>query len=378
MKKKIIAVLSVVLGLLLCVSLAACKKKTNGNNNDKHVAAAEWSSDESKHWHACTTKGHTDKLDEAAHTWNDGVVTTDPTETADGVKTYKCTVCDKTKTESVPKLEHTHDYDIENIKSDATNHWFECDCGAKELIEPHTYGDWSEKTPAGVDQNKQYSRKCSECQHEDVLTFDNTKTNGTYCVAITGTFVLSGGDKYIEAKVLRGTVNVGDNIVIDGLSGTFTVDGISKSDATGAQLQSASYGQSVYIKIGTEDGDISKVDNKTALGRLAYEPETAKAYTTFTALIKIDLSNYSSPLYAGKPVTLDLYNVGYGLLSCKFVLPEGVTVVKDGESYVVTITLPDDASRALWAGMEFAYKVYDSTSSSYITVATGIILSVAD
>lgn len=36
------------------------------------------------------------------HVWDDGVVTTKPTGTADGVKTYTCTVCDETKTEVIP------------------------------------------------------------------------------------------------------------------------------------------------------------------------------------------------------------------------------------------------------------------------------------
>ena len=92
MKKKIIAVLSVVLGLSLCVSLAACKKKSNGNNNDKHVAAAEWSKDEAKHWHACATKGHTDKLDEAAHT-EQWVTKTEADYGVDKVEKKVCSVC---------------------------------------------------------------------------------------------------------------------------------------------------------------------------------------------------------------------------------------------------------------------------------------------
>lgn len=92
MKKKIIAVLSVVLGLSLCVSLAACKKKSNGNNNDKHVAAAEWSKDETKHWHACATKGHTDKLDEAAHT-EQWVTKTEADYGVDKVEKKVCSVC---------------------------------------------------------------------------------------------------------------------------------------------------------------------------------------------------------------------------------------------------------------------------------------------
>ena len=59
-------------------------------------------------------------------------------------------------------------------------------------------------------------------------------------------------------------------------------------------------------------------------------------------------------------------------------LESGNIVAEDEKSYVVSVTIPDNASRVLWAGMEFTYKVLDSASSSYITVATGIILSVAD
>lgn len=42
------------------------------------------------------------------HTWDDGVVTTEPTEDSKGVKTFTCTVCGATKTEEIPELAHTH------------------------------------------------------------------------------------------------------------------------------------------------------------------------------------------------------------------------------------------------------------------------------
>ena len=53
-----------------------------------------------------TTEAKT--IEKKAHTWNDGVVTTEPTEDSEGVKTFTCTVCGETKTESVPPLAHTH------------------------------------------------------------------------------------------------------------------------------------------------------------------------------------------------------------------------------------------------------------------------------
>ena len=38
------------------------------------------------------------------HTWDSGVVTTEPTAEKEGVKTYTCTVCNETKTETIPRL----------------------------------------------------------------------------------------------------------------------------------------------------------------------------------------------------------------------------------------------------------------------------------
>ena len=70
----------------------------------------------------CTEKGvktftctvcKTTKTEEIAatgvHTWDEGKVTTEPTCTEAGVKTYTCTVCKETKTEAIAALGHTWD-----------------------------------------------------------------------------------------------------------------------------------------------------------------------------------------------------------------------------------------------------------------------------
>ena len=44
-----------------------------------------------------------------AHVWGNGVVTTAPTETTPGVRTYTCSGCDQTRTEAIPAT-GTHDY----------------------------------------------------------------------------------------------------------------------------------------------------------------------------------------------------------------------------------------------------------------------------
>ncbi len=69
------------------------------------------------------------------HTWDEGVVTTEPTCTEKGVKTYTCTVCKETKTEELAALGHI-DENKDNL----------CDrCGAKLSEDPKpTYSDFTD------------------------------------------------------------------------------------------------------------------------------------------------------------------------------------------------------------------------------------------
>lgn len=62
-----------------------------------HAPAAQWSKDESGHWHACQTEGCTEKCEETftvgeplGHTWGEWTVITPATEEAEGVKQRSC------------------------------------------------------------------------------------------------------------------------------------------------------------------------------------------------------------------------------------------------------------------------------------------------
>lgn len=53
----------------------------------------------------CNEIVDTEELKATGHRWDEGQVTTQPTTKTEGVKTYTCSVCKKTKTESIAKLE---------------------------------------------------------------------------------------------------------------------------------------------------------------------------------------------------------------------------------------------------------------------------------
>ena len=79
----------------------------------EHAWSTEWTWNETHHWHECTAEGCTvtdnaDKDGYAEHVWDEGKVTTEPTESSKGEKTYTCTVCNATKTAEIPEIGHTH------------------------------------------------------------------------------------------------------------------------------------------------------------------------------------------------------------------------------------------------------------------------------
>ena len=56
-----------------------------------------------------------------AHTWDNGTVTTEPTETTPGVRTFTCAVCGATRTETIPATgAHTHKWDAGKVTTEPT------------------------------------------------------------------------------------------------------------------------------------------------------------------------------------------------------------------------------------------------------------------
>jgi len=87
-----------------------------------HDFTTSWTHDDNEHWKQCSRCDEKD--DVGPHTWNSGTVTTAPTCTKAGEKTYSCNKCDATKIEPIPATGHSWKSDW---TSDATHHWHECD-----------------------------------------------------------------------------------------------------------------------------------------------------------------------------------------------------------------------------------------------------------
>ena len=115
------------------------------------------------------------------HKWNEGEITTEPTEDTEGVKTYICEVCKETKTETLPKLGHTlkkHEAKEATCTEDGTSEYYECTgCGklfrdsagaveitAEETIEKAKGHQWDEGVVTKEATKKEEGEKTYTCQ----------------------------------------------------------------------------------------------------------------------------------------------------------------------------------------------------------------------
>ena len=148
-----------------------------------HKYSSAWSYNDTHHWYAATCEHTSEKKDNGEHDWNDGVVTTEPTTTSKGVKTFTCETCNKTKTEDIPKLEevHSHVFNQQNTNDDYLNseatctakatYFYSCSCGLEgtETFEhgslaAHTFTTYAPNGNATCTKDGTKTATCDVCQ----------------------------------------------------------------------------------------------------------------------------------------------------------------------------------------------------------------------
>ena len=146
---------------------AICGTSYNSTDLTNHDAdTSTWKYDDTEHWNPCLRTGCEEHLNAAAHTFDNGVVTTEPTENSEGVKTYTCETCGYQKTKSIPKLGHTPSAEW---SYDSENHWKECTnegCNEKFELAAHTFDDGviTAKPTDTTDGVRTYT--CTVCGYE--------------------------------------------------------------------------------------------------------------------------------------------------------------------------------------------------------------------
>ena len=236
----------------------------------------------------------------ADHTWNAGVVTTQPTHTTYGVKTYTCADCGATKTAQIAKLtEHAYgDWAKENdeqhkrtcVCGDAqyANHTWnagvvtmqpthttfgvktytctDCDATKTEQIAKlteHAYGDWAKEN----DEQHKRSCACGDVQYENHSWDAGVVTPYATYDMITYTCSICGGTKTVKEDKGSAVVSVENATVVAGNEVTIQVTIKDNPGIAGAKF-TLSYDEQLVL-LGATNGEAFSVLAYTAPGALS-------------------------------------------------------------------------------------------------------------
>ena len=153
-----------------------------------HTYGAYSKVNDSQHKHTCTVCGHTET---ANHTWNGGTVTKTATCKEAGIKTYTCTACNATKTETIAKT-NSHNWSGYKVTKEPTctaagTQTRTCSvCGETESqsvpATGHSYGAWTTTKEPTCTEKGVETRKCSKCsatETKDISALGHKFSNPT-------------------------------------------------------------------------------------------------------------------------------------------------------------------------------------------------------
>ncbi|MBQ6434099.1 MAG: Ig-like domain-containing protein [Bacteroidaceae bacterium] len=144
-----------------------------------------------EHWYSCKC-GVLSTAPKQAHLWDKTTVVTQPTEKRAGKKEISCSKCGITKTETIDKLPHTHQWyalNYDNMQNpnkagkSSVQHYRYCKSGCGEMLaEPHNYASWQIARWATSSRTGQLTRECWDCGYVEKRYWEY----GTYPVIIEG------------------------------------------------------------------------------------------------------------------------------------------------------------------------------------------------
>jgi len=226
------------------------------------------------------------------HSWDEGKVTTEPTEESEGVKTFTCISCEETKTEVLDKLDHVHNYSKDETHATCLEDGkivYTCRCGHSYTETQKATGHkWDEgkvtKEPAaGVLGEKAYN--CSECGIKGTQSIP-------YISPTAGTELIEAIKKY-EAKYGAVAFNNSENIASislqeDGRTVEFSIIMVQALRSASASMSFDSVNQDVDFEYdGTIDyrsifsDCLATVEAKVSTNAQLYNPDSGFDFDSF-------------------------------------------------------------------------------------------------
>ncbi len=139
-----------------------------------HAFSESLAHNDTHHWYPCTRENCKAEKDKAAHVWGEGTVTTEPTCTEEGVKTFTCT-CGAVRTEPIAPTGHSYS---DKWTFDDTDHWHAATCGHTSEVSGKAPHEWGEDTvtrqPTCTEAGERvYACACGATKAEPIAALDH-------------------------------------------------------------------------------------------------------------------------------------------------------------------------------------------------------------
>jgi hypothetical protein len=262
------------------------------------------------------------------HEWNEGVVTTEPTETSEGIRTYTCLVCGRTKTEAIAMLAHTHSFG-RWVSDGEDTHTRRCEngdtCTASET-EKHTCDTWTNNNDGT------HSGKCSVCNAEmtEVHTWSDWSVGVTENQFIRSCICGASEEMTVQKPIEEAVVN-NTNSENNGANANLVVDNVVdlfNSVLTDEEQSAIADGATVSIYLEVQDVPVNNVSSsdKAAAEEAIQHSNSGEATSEIGMYLDINLF---------KEVTsLDDSNNATNTETSK--------VTQTSNKVTITISIPDD------------------------------------
>ena len=169
-----------------------------------------------------------------AHHWDNGSITTQPTCTTTGVRTYTCTDagCHETKTEVIVALGHSYNTGVITTNPSCTTTGIKtytctrCNATKTESLKAngHSYGDWIIDKDATETETGEKHRVCSACSYIEIVViplvghehvYDSVITDPTCSEKGYTTHTCNCGESYIDSYTNTTPHNFSNNFCLD-------------------------------------------------------------------------------------------------------------------------------------------------------------------
>ena len=257
------------------------------------------------------------------HKYDDGKITKQPTCTETGVKTYTCSECGATKTETIKANGHTEVIDKAvpaTCTTDGKTEGSHCSvCGevikAQTVIKAtgHNFGSWSTTKAATCTESGTQTRKCASCGKTETKTIPATGHKSSGWIIDKTASIGVKGSKHKECTVCKKVLETAEIPALSRISiskasvtlstSTYAYDGKAKKPGVTVKLNgktlkngtdyTVSYSNN--IKVGT-----AKV---TITGKGNYTGSVSKTYSIKNNFKKATVSGISTKAFTGKNIT---------------------------------------------------------------------------